>query len=473
MFGQRECRRRGLRVPVCRHLSRWLLPLTGVVTGALPVQSLADRELAFSHVTIIDGRTQVPLHDRTVVIRGNRIVAVAAAGDVVVPSDARVVDGRGKFLVPGLWDMHVHTAVPGGADVLKLYVANGVTGVRDMAGDWALLTRWRDEIARAERVGPRMVVSGPYLEGGDVPVPHLTVKEPREARAAVDSLVQLGVDFIKVHGQLTRESYYAIARAARTRGIPFVGHVPRSVGAADASDSGQLSLEHLLTIPNSCGAGEQQALEPKYPLQSVFYRCATYDLAPYFARFVRNGTWIVPTLTAQVEVANWPVRDVPGDVFAPYLPDSLKNHVAEIFPMPPDVPTGADVVGRALFRKRVEIVGAMHRAGVRILPGTDAPLRNSPPGFGLHQELEYFIQAGFTPFEALRAATLEPASFLGIEDSLGTVQAGKIADLLLLDGDPLQDIRRLASPEVVVANGRAFRVRRDPRAHNIQLQPIR
>ncbi|MEP7347242.1 MAG: amidohydrolase family protein, partial [Gemmatimonadaceae bacterium] len=413
-----------------------------------------DRPIAFTHVAVIDGRAPAALLDRTVVVTGKRIVAEGPAASVKVPGDARVVDARGKFLIPGLWDMHVHTVMPGGAGVLALYVASGVTGVRDMAGEWGQLKTWRREIAAGERIGPRMIVSGPYLEGGDVPIPHLLVRTPNEAQPAVDSLLRLGVDFVKVHSQLTRDTYFAIARAARARGIPFAGHVPRSVGAADASDSGQRSLEHLLTIPNQCEPGEQQRLEPKYPLQSVFYRCATEDLAPLFARFVRNDTWIVPTLSAQYEVAIWPTHDVPGDAFARFIPDSLRRYVAEIFPMPDSIPPNADVTGRALFAKRVAIVGAMHRAGVHILPGTDAPLRNSPPGFGLHQELGYFVQAGFTAFEALQSATIEPARFLGMLDSLGTVEVGKVADLVLLEANPLSDIRNAARPTLVVANGR-------------------
>jgi imidazolonepropionase-like amidohydrolase len=421
----------------------------------------ADAPLAFTHVTVVDGRSAEPRRDRTVVVHGTRIVAEAPADAAPLPAGARVVDGRGKFLVPGLWDMHVHTVVPAGREVLALYVASGVTGVRDMAGVWDTLVAWRREIARGALVGPRIVASGPYLEGGDVPIPHLLVRTPADARPAVDSLVRLGVDFVKVHGQLTRESYFAIARAARERGIPFAGHVPRAVGAAAASDSGQRSIEHLLTVPNECTPAELTALAPRFAVQGALGGCATESRAPLFARFVRNGTWMVPTLVAAVEISEWPRRALPGDSVARYLPDTLRRFVAAIFPMPADVPAGADSVGRALYAKRVATVGALHRAGVPVMAGTDAPLRNSPPGFGLHEELVQLVRAGLTPHEALRAATLLPARFLGVLDSLGTVEVGKAADLLLLDADPLADVRNTARIAVVVANGRAFRVRRD------------
>jgi imidazolonepropionase-like amidohydrolase len=329
-----------------------------------------------------------------------------------------------------------------------------VTGIRDMAGELDQLVKWRSEISAGIRVGPRMVISGPYLEGGDVPIAHLLVRTPADAQPAVDSLIRLGVDFIKVHSQLTRETYFAIARAARARAVPFVGHVPRSVGAAEASDSGQKSIEHLLTIPNSCTQEEVKTLAPRFPVQAALGRCTTEDQAPLFARFVRNDTWMVPTLVAAVEIAGWPNRELPGDSLAHYLPDTLRHFVAEIFPMPADVPAGADTVGRALFQKRVEVVGALHRAGVHIMAGTDAPLRNSPPGFGLHEELALLVRAGLSPHAALSAATLEPARFLGMQDSLGTVEAGKLADLVLLDANPLDDIRNTRRIAIVVANGR-------------------
>lgn len=432
--------------------------LPGCAAG--PTRSAADA-IVFTHVTVIDGRSATPRSDRTVVVSGSRIVAEGAAAATPVPAGARTIDGRGKYLIPGLWDMHVHTVTPGGDELLVLYIANGVTGVRDMAGDWPTLTAWRREIASGARIGPRIVASGPYLEGGDVPIPHLLVRTPADAQPAVDSLIRLGVDFIKVHSQLTRETYFAIARAARARGVPFAGHVPRSVLPEEASDSGQRSIEHLLTIPNQCTPADSVALAPRFRVQSVLGRCSSADLAPLFARFVRNDTWMVPTMVAAVEIAGWPKRELPGDSFARFLPDTLRRYVAQIFPMPDSVPPDADVVGRALLEKRVAIVGAMHRAGVRIMAGTDAPLRNSPPGFGLHEELAWLVRAGLSPFDALRAATLEPARFLKLEDSLGIIATGKLADLVLLDANPLADIGNTRRISAVVANGRLFVIRRD------------
>ena len=432
------------------------LAAAAAIVASSPIPAIGQPSIAITRVSVIDGDAPSPRTDQTVVIDGNRIVRVGASGSVAVPPGARIVDGRGKFLLPGFWDMHVHTAISGGRDLLSLYVANGVTGVRDMAGDWDTLKSWRSEIGRGQLVGPRIIASGPYLEGGDVPIPHLLARNAVEASAGVDSLIALGVDFIKVHSQLNAESYFAIARRARERGVVFAGHVPRVVGSAAASDSGQKSIEHLLGIPAECTPADSVALAPRYTVQGALGRCSSEDLAPLYEKFVRNGTYVTPTFTAQVEVAVWPTRAVPGDSLAHYLPKAVRDYVAQIFPMPDSIPPNADSVGRAMLEKRLRQVSAMQRAGVHILAGTDAPLRNSPPGFGLHEELALLVSGGMAPFEALRSATLEPARYFGMLDSLGTIAPGKLADLLLLDANPLQDIRNTRRISAVVANGRLY-----------------
>lgn len=430
--------------------------LAALVALAQPGAARAQGVIVIVHASVIDATDSVPRQDRTVLIRGNRIVSVQPSGMARVPSDALVIDGRGKFLVPGLWDMHVHTVVPGGRELLALYIANGITGVRDMAGDWKTVSGWRREIARGDLVGPRIIAAGPYIEGGDVPIAHLLARTEAEGRAAVDSLVTLGVDFVKVHGQLRPETYFAAARRARERGIPFAGHVSRSVGAAAASDSGQRSIEHMLAIPMPCTQAESIALRPRFPVQGALGRCSSQNLSPLYERFVKNQTWITPTFTAAYEIAQWPRRELPGDSLSRYLPESLRRFVAEIFPMPDSIPPGADSVGGAVFEKRLAQIGTMRRAGVSILTGTDAPLRNSPPGFGLHEELTLLARGGLSPLEIIRAATFEPARYLGILDSAGTIAAGKLADLVLLDANPLDDIRSTRRIAAVIANGRFY-----------------
>jgi imidazolonepropionase-like amidohydrolase len=417
--------------------------------------SQADAIVAITHVNVVDGNSDTPRRDQTVIVRGNRIASIGPFRTLSIPPEARIIRGRGKYLIPGLWDMHVHTVTPGGREALPLYVVNGVTGVRDMASAWVELRAWRQEIAAGALVGPRIVASGPYIEGGDVPIPHLLVRNADEASAAVDSLVRLGVDFVKLHAQLTREVYFAAARAARERRIPFTGRAAQHQRFR-ASDSGQHSLEHLLQIPIACTSAESLSLAPRFREQRVLGQCTSQPLDTLFRRFVENETRVVPTLVAAFEIAQWPKRELPGDAFAGHLPGALRAFVRQIFPMPDSIPADADRNGNALFAKRVALVGAMHRAGVRLMPGTDAPLRNSPPGFGLHAELELFAQAGMTPLQALRAATLEPAQYFGMADSSGAIAAGMLADLVLLDANPLASVTSLRRVNAVIANGRVF-----------------
>ena len=425
-----------------------------VVCLASASPGVAQQTTALVDITVIDATDPSPRSHQTVLVEGNRIRAVGPRDSIKVPPGARLIAGAGRFVIPGLWDMHVHTVFPGGRQVLPLYTANGVTSVRDLAGDWKQILAWRSEIANGSLVGPRIMASGPYLEGGDVPIAHFTTKTPEEARAAIDTLLAMGVDVIKLHGQLTRETYLAAALYARRLGLRVAGHVPASVGVADASDAGVNSIEHALQIPIACTPAESTALVPRFPVQRVVGRCSSQDLAPLFAHLVRNNTWVVPTLVAAYEVAHWPKTDLPGDAFARYLPDTLKQYVASIFPVLPDIPADADVVGRQLFAKRLALVATLFHAGVGILPGTDAPLRNSPPGFGLHEELRLMAQGGMRTFDVLRAATLEPARYFGMIDSLGTIAPGKVADLVILTGNPLENIENTRKIALVISNGR-------------------
>ncbi|MDQ8164780.1 MAG: amidohydrolase family protein [Gemmatimonadota bacterium] len=405
---------------------------------------------------MIDATSPTPRRGQTILIRGNRIVAVGPKATTSVPLSARAIDATGKVVIPGLWDMHTHIDIPGGEELLAAYVVNGVTGVRDMASEWGTITKWRRAIADGALLGPRITASGPYLEGNPQPIAHIAVKSVDDARRGVDSLKTLGVDVIKFHTGLTRETFFAAARRAREVGMPFAGHVPRTISAIEASDSGMRSIEHALTIPTPCTPAESLALVPKFPVQRVLGPCSSAPLTPTFATLARNTTWVTPTFVAAYEIAEWPQRALPGDAYAKYLPDTLKKFVAWIFPMPDSIPPGSERVGRTMFNKRVALAGAMHRAGVHLLAGTDSPLRNSPPGFGLAEELVLLARGGVPLHDVLKIATLEPGRFFSATDSIGTVQPGRFADLVILDRNPLADARNYRSVSAVVANGRVF-----------------
>jgi imidazolonepropionase-like amidohydrolase len=419
--------------------------------------AVAFQLVAITHVTAVDVEHATARRDLTVVMDGPRIAAIGPAASTKVPAGARVMEGRGKWLIPGLWDMHVHTTVPSGRALLSLYVANGVTGVRDMGGDFDVIQRWRREIAAGSLVGPRVVAAGPYLEGHGSPIAHIEVHIPDDARRAVDSLSALGVDFVKVHSALPRETFFAATREARLRHLAVAGHLSRNVTVEEASDSGQRSLEHLLGFVNVCSPAESLAFAGADPLRRiVFNACTSRSQRSVYEHLARNGTWVTPTMTPAWEFAVLPKHDVPGDTLDRFLSDSLRKYMVGIFDPPPELPPEATILGQRMFAKRHQLVLNLYQAGVPLLTGTDAPMRNSPPGFGLHEEMLEFVRSGLTPAAALRAATYEPARYLGALDSLGTIGKGKLADLVLVDGDPLLRIENAHRISAVFTRGRVY-----------------
>jgi imidazolonepropionase-like amidohydrolase len=418
--------------------------------------------VAITHVTVIDVLTREPTThpNTTVIVAGDRIAAVGVTGRTPIPQDARVIDGSGKWLIPGLWDMHVHTVVPTGRQLLSLYVANGVTGVRDMGGDWNTVRGWREEIGRGLLVGPRIVAAGPYLEGHDSPIAHLEVHTPEDARRAVDSLAALGVDFVKVHSGISSGAFFAAANEAWRKHLVIAGHLAQAVSVTEASDAGQRSLEHLLGFYNVCSKIELIEFMVLDRLRrSVFGGCALAKQDEVYTHLARNRTWVTPTLAAMYEYAVLPKHDVPGDTLARFISDSLRTYLAQIFGPPPELlRPNADIVGKQLYAKRRQVVLALYNAGVPILAGTDSPMRNVPPGFGLHHELTELVRSGLSPGEALRAATFEPARYFDALDSLGTIAPGKLGDLVLLDANPLDRIENARQQHIVavITRGRVY-----------------
>ncbi len=412
--------------------------------------------LVLTHVTVIDVTGGPSKPDMTVVIKGDRISDIGKAGEMLVPPDATVVDASGKFLIPGLWDMHVHWY---NRDSLTLFTANGVTGIREMFGDSDLL-RWRDQIAKGSLTGPRMIVASPIIDGPQPVWPNsIAVGNEDEGRKAVRRVKQWGADFVKVYALLPRDAYFGIADESKRQGISFVGHVPFAVSAAEASDAGQKSIEHLTGILLGCSDKETELRDEILKANSTAARfrgqgetLATFNerkAKDLFARFVKNQTWQCPTLTVLRSNAYLGDQSFRNDGRIKYLPRPMREGWGWRIANRND----SDYV-KKVFQKEVEIVGAMQRAGVPLLAGTDTGNPFCFPGFSLHDELALMVIGGLTPVEALRAATLNPAKFLGLDKTLGTIEPGKIADLVLLDADPLKDIRNTQRINAVISNGR-------------------
>jgi imidazolonepropionase-like amidohydrolase len=385
--------------------------------AALPASSGPSTPIAITRVTILDVRDGSTKADMTVLISGNRISAVGPSKDTPLPRQVQIVDGQGKFLIPGLWDMHVHT--DGDARALRLLLASGITGVRDMGSDVAKIAESRRRIVNGDLVGPRLLFAGPRLMGppaeadSDVWVIH----SPDEARRAVNSLADLHVDFIKVHDGLARDSFLAIVETAKARGLTFAGHVPVSMTPLEVSNLGQKSIEHFEFLPKPCLAlldTDSRAAHRVPP------GCDRESLDSLLRRFAQNGTWLDPTIQS---FRYW-------------------------------APTRWD----AIFAGFRDVAMQIRQNNVQILTGTDwsddLEEKGAPPGGSLHDELGLLVDAGFTSLEVLRASTLNPALFFGLSDSLGTIEPGKIADLVLLKANPLDDIRNTKRIAAVISAGR-------------------
>lgn len=433
--------------------------------------SSATRPLVFLHVTVIDATGAPPQMDKTIVVEGDHIARISGGKDIPTPSNAQVVDAHGLYVIPGLWDMHVHIWETERA--LPMFIANGVTGVRNMGGHLDDLKRWREQVASGTLLGPRMVISGPVVDGPNPSHPDhsVVVHNAAEGREAVDSLKKGGADFIKVYDGVPREACFAIAAEARRHGISFAGHVPEPIQPSEASTAGQASIEHLGGILEEISTKNREIREirsapVKTPAQYPG-RIATqlklavegYDsqrLKDLAALFAKNRTWQVPTLVSGNILAYVNDGNFAKDPRLAYIAAAERDAWSPANNMfvrfsPPEY----WVQRRAAFQEELAVVGELHRAGVPFIAGTDSGgLSYTYYGFSLHDELAFLVETGFTPMEALQAATLKVAQFLGRADQVGTITPGKQPDLVLLEANPLEDIRNTQRIRPVVVAGR-------------------
>lgn len=463
--------------------------LVGCGGGAAPrhVPPAPLPTLAVTHATVLDGTPGPAQTDTTILIQGERIVAIGPSSSIAVPAGVRTIDASGRFVIPGLWDMHVHLVNRpdvglAQAVLLPGYLAHGVVGVRDMGSDFERIKTLRSEIANGVRRGPTITLAGPFVDGPQPPGPVvIPVADEAQARAAVALLKQGGADFVKVQAALTPKTYAAVATESLRLGIPFAGHVPEAVDARDVVEAGQRSIEHvsaaltgdagiLLSCSREAAAlrAELLALEEasaKDGADVAMLRVRDADLKvrllesfdakkcdALFARMVSLGTRVVPTLVwsrAQLPQSKTEEADD-----SPSIPRSMRErwrkaraaYVARIS-------EGDFARNKRVADKATAMVGAMHRAHVALLVGTDSFDAWVTPGKSLHRELELFVQAGISPAEVLVMATRDAAAFVGQGDSRGTIATGKIAELLVLEKDPRVDIRNTEGIEAMVLRG--------------------
>ena len=419
-----------------------------------------------THVTVIDTESGQEISDRTVTLKADRIADITDSRNLQPPANAKVIDGSGKFLIPGFWDMHVHRTEY--ESTYPIYIANGVTGVRDMDGPRDA-HKFRAELASKNLAAPHIYLGSPIVDGYPPRWPdEIAVRNAIEARRVVDEQKQNGADFIKVYDRLSRDSYFAIINEARRQQITVVGHVPFAISAFEASASGQKSIEHVHAVPLACSSREAELRKKLVASQNSWKTWNPIYLETYqsysdskcqrlFAEFRRNGTWNVPTLVVFRSTAHSNEPQFRNDDRLRYFSGQLRTWLEKHFIAERANFDASDFgIERELFVRREALVGAEFRAHVPLLAGTDTPNPFVFPGFGLHDELALLVEAGLTPLAALQTATRNPAVFLGVTDKFGSVSAGKIADLVLLDADPLIDIHNTTKIEEVFLGGKEF-----------------
>lgn len=448
--------------------------------------------LAIRGVTVVNVTDGSLLTDQSVLVEDSRIVAVGRADEVQVPGDAEVVEAEGKYLIPGLWDMHVHSVANIALDMsiesiaawewhFPLFLAHGVTGVRNMndgTGDLTLelANSVKRRAAEGELAGPpRFLNSGPSLDG-DPPLGSnsVVVRTAADARAAVQQLASHGADLVKPYENLSREANFAIVDEARSQRLPVDGHVPFRTTPEEVAEAGQRTVEHPSAIAAAC-ATDADAERKRFAAVLADYQ--SLPESEQFLVLFRHmralyDSWEAATCTSTLEAYRRHDVAVTVDLVAYHHvvhADQVLADTARMRLVPAAIRRNweewsADQMTeefqsilRPILPRELESVRLANEAGVTLLAATDVGVPLQVPGISLHVELERLVEAGLTHLEALQTATINPVRVLGLADSLGTIDAGKLADLVLLEANPLEDIANTREIHAVVADGRLYR----------------
>lgn len=428
--------------------------------------------IALQDVTIIDTINGKTLQARTVVIRDNKIAAITSAP----PKDAQVVNGKGKFLIPGLWDMHMHLrggqeTLPDNAAMLKLFVANGVTSVREMGGDLGeTVFTWKKEIQEGKRVGPRIFSSGPKLDGPKPSWPgSIAVSNPEDGRKAVQQVHQMGADFVKLYfDAIELPTLQAITAEAKKLKLTVAAHGMRNLTVREFVGAGVRDIQHARYYVLPGGSIEERAIAKEYgerrgtanPMTNAEWvkrmnqEHSDAQERAMFQLFVKDKVWVTPTLMVGDTIDGLGIRNYDRDPRRKFVPARIwKSWDTAGRRKPPSEET-RKVYGTTQ-KKVVELVPRMQRTGIHLLAGSDSGYSNNFvfPGWSLHEEISMLRDAGLSNAEALQTATVNAARFFKLDKKYGSIGKGKAADLVLLDANPLIDIRNTQKIAGVVLHG--------------------
>jgi len=439
-----------------------------ILVSLLCCTNLLSQVIVIKNTNIVDVKTGNITKNVSVLINNKRIQKIEK--EIKIADDAQVFDGTGKYLIPGLWDMHTHTW--NAENFFPLLIANGVTGIRDMFGTMSVLNKWKENIANGKMTGPVIYGSGPIIDGPKPIWPgSVAINSTEQVPRVIDSLKnKLKVDFVKVYSLLQRADYFKIAEEAKKQNISFAGHVPAEVTVLEAAKAGQKSQEHLIGFVQSSSdsadyfnkVSQKQIIDTQLENRVIKMRrlLNTFNeknLSALIKELAKYDVWICPTLT---------VNHNPG-----YLADSVFTNDPRVHYMMAGIKNFWDPkndfrfknigdeyydLSRKTFALHLKIVKQLQDAGVKMIAGTDYPNPYCFPGFSLHDELGYMVEAGLTPLQALQTATINPALYFNITKDYGTVEVGKVANLVLLDQNPLLKIDNTKNIFAVILNGKYF-----------------
>lgn len=432
--------------------------------------SNAQQLLLIKNVTIVDVENSRLLKNQDVFIKDSLIISIKGTKKQAAVKAAVVIDGRGKFLIPGLWDMHTH--IWNDATTFPLLIANGITGVRGMFDVMSNVTKWRENIRSGKINGPQFFAAGPIVDGPKPIWPgSVAVATETDGRKAVDSLKnKLGVDFIKVYSLLSRANFMAIANECKKQNIPFAGHVPNEVTVLEAAGAGQKCMEHLYglieTASDSADYWYQYQLgkikDSNFSIRSnrkdfLFRTYNEKKLQTILTLLKQAGTWICPTLTVNRGIAYVNDTSLLDDPRMVYMGTFMKNFWDYRKDFRFKTWTAKDFEqSRKEFELKCKIIPLIHKAGIPLLAGTDFPNPHCYIGFGIHDELEWMVKSGLSPAEALKTATINPAKYFNCVATQGSVAVNKKASLVLLSKNPLENISNTKTIEMVLVNGKVF-----------------
>ncbi|HZQ67030.1 MAG TPA: amidohydrolase family protein [Terriglobales bacterium] len=445
--------------------------------AALWGQSKPDQILIFTNVNVIDVRDGEIYRNMTVVIQEGRVASVAHIGLIGTGRNLQVVNAGGRYLIPGLWDMHAHTvgrSAPWDERVLyPQYIANGVTGLREVGGDPELLAQRAHDIDSGRLLGPHLV---------SYDVASNTQPHQPEGRGTVDAVKKRGRDFVRALSSLSRDALLATTSAQSPK-LTYAGDYPDSISVMEAPMVGEKSIEHLAGVQLACSSKEpelrKQRLEALADHDLAAYSAATMQMMntydpqkaqKLYLELAAHATWQVPALVWTQALATIDSPQIASDPRLLYVPASIRGDWDPKNLLEGTAPAQLTPAKRQAY-EQLQVVGAMHRTGVQFLAGTDGPDPFVFPGSSLHEELELLVKSGFSPLEALQTATFNPGLFMAKLDKYGVIEKGHMADLVLLEDNPLMNIRNTRRIFAVVVNGRYYS-RRDLDHMLVQVQEL-